>query len=71
MDVLALWLSANLQGSNFRFSMDQLMVFIGDNGMCRVLRVTLITVECIPIEADYPINRDIPLIVRTSMCVCT
>ena len=40
------------------------MVKIGSEGSCRVLSsITLTSVECIPNEADYPVNQDIPLMV--------
>ncbi|XP_065901064.1 plexin-A4-like isoform X2 [Dysidea avara] len=61
-----------INGSYFRFTTDQLMVKIGSEGSCRVLSsITLTSVECIPNEADYPVNQDIPLMVHLGNQVTT
>ena len=43
--------------------MDQLTVLIGSAGTCRVLQLNFTAIECIPVDADYPIDQDIPIMV--------
>ena len=43
--------------------MDQLTVRIGSTGTCRVLHLNFTAIECIPVDADYPVDEDLPLVV--------
>jgi len=52
----------------FRFTSEQLIVHIGNISRCRVLPLTSSnTAECIPIDANYPVDMDIPMTVQSAV----
>ena len=41
------------------------MVHISNISTCRVIQKTSNNVECIPVDDDYPVNTDLPIMVCT------
>lgn len=51
----------------FRFKQEQLKVYISNISTCRVIHVNPNHVQCLPVDANYPVDVDIPLMVRLTI----
>ena len=51
----------------FRFEQGQVVVRISNISTCRVIQKSSNYLECIPLDADYPLDTDIPIMVKSAI----
>ena len=51
----------------FRFEQGQVVVRISNISTCRVIQKNPNYLECIPVDANYPLDTDIPIMVKSAI----